>query len=66
MSSKESNVHRRGFGSMDPERQRQIASMGGKRAHEDGTAHQFTSQEASAAGRKGGLARAANRRKAQA
>ena len=36
----------RGFASMDPERQRQIASEGGKAAHEKGTAHEFTSEEA--------------------
>lgn len=42
----------RGFASMDPERQRAIASQGGKRAHELGTAHQFTPEEARAAGKK--------------
>lgn len=46
----------RGFASMDPERQRQIASQGGKAAHEKGTAHEFTSEEAREAGRKGGQA----------
>lgn len=40
----------RGFASMDPERQRQIASEGGKAAHEKGTAHEFTSEEARRAG----------------
>jgi general stress protein YciG len=40
----------RGFASMDPERQRQIASQGGKAAHEKGTAHEFTSEEARRAG----------------
>lgn len=54
----------RGFASMDPERQRQIASEGGKAAHEKGTAHEFTSEEAREAGRKGGQARSANRKKA--
>jgi general stress protein YciG len=39
---------------MDSNKQRQIASKGGKAAHEQGTAHEFTPQEASAAGRKGG------------
>jgi hypothetical protein len=38
----------RGFASMDPERQRQIASEGGKAAHQKGTAHEFTSEEARA------------------
>ena len=54
----------RGFASMDPERQRQIASEGGKAAHEKGTAHEFTSEEAREAGRKRGMARSANRKKA--
>ena len=54
-----------GFASMDPERQRQIASEGGKAAHEKGTAHEFTSEEAREAGRKGGQARSQNRKKAQ-
>ncbi|HYD75248.1 KGG domain-containing protein [Ramlibacter sp.] len=53
----------RGFASMDPERQRQIASEGGKAAHEKGTAHEFTSEEAREAGRKGGQARSANRKR---
>jgi general stress protein YciG len=44
----------RGFASMDPEEQREIARKGGKAAHEKGTAHEFTSDEARAAGRKGG------------
>lgn len=51
-----SNKNKRGFASMDPMKQREIASKGGKAAHEKGTAHEFTSQEAAAAGRKGGLA----------
>lgn len=46
---------------MSPEKQRQIASMGGKAAHEKGTAHEFTSEEARAAGRKGGAAVSKNR-----
>lgn len=41
---------------MSPEKQRAIASKGGKAAHEKGTAHQFTSEEAKIAGRKGGAA----------
>ena len=39
---------------MDPEKQRSIASKGGKAAHEAGTAHEFTSEEARIAGSKGG------------
>lgn len=46
----------RGFGSMDEDKQREIASKGGKAAHEKGTAHEFTSEEAREAGRKGGKA----------
>ena len=46
----------RGFASMEPEKQRQIASKGGKIAHERGHAHEFTPEEAREAGRKGGEA----------
>jgi general stress protein YciG len=46
----------RGFASMDPKRQREIASQGGKAAHEKGTAHEFNSEEARQAGSKGGQA----------
>lgn len=46
----------RGFASMDEERRRQIASKGGRAAHQSGRAHQFNSEEARAAGRKGGEA----------
>src|ERR1700712_5504982 len=42
----------RGFAGMDPERQREIASQGGRAAHASGNAHQFTSEEARAAGSK--------------
>ncbi len=52
----------RGFASMDPQRQREIASEGGRAAHEKGTAHEFTSEEAREAGRKGGQARSASNR----
>jgi general stress protein YciG len=45
---------RRGFAGMDREKQRQIASKGGKAAHQKGTAHEFTPEEARVAGRKGG------------
>ncbi|WP_231623538.1 KGG domain-containing protein [Nitrosospira briensis] len=47
---------KRGFASMDEARQREIASQGGKAAHEKGTAHEFDSEEAREAGRKGGKA----------
>lgn len=46
----------RGFASMDPQQQRKIASMGGHAAHQKGTAHEFTSEEARIAGSKGGKA----------
>lgn len=45
---------KRGFASMDPERQREIASKGGRAAHEKGTAHEWSRDEARSAGRKGG------------
>lgn len=47
----------RGFAAMDPEVQRRIAAQGGRAAHVKGTAHRFTSEEARAAGQKGGEAR---------
>jgi general stress protein YciG len=47
---------RRGFAAMDRDRVRQIASKGGRAAHAAGTAHQFSSEEARIAGRKGGMA----------
>ncbi|MBX4197936.1 KGG domain-containing protein [Candidatus Parcubacteria bacterium] len=51
----------RGFASMDPLRQKEIASRGGKAAHERGTAHEFTPEEAREAGRKGGQKVSQNR-----
>ena len=45
---------RRGFASMSPDKQREIASKGGRAAHEKGTAHEWTADEARSAGRKGG------------
>lgn len=47
----------RGFRSMDPAKQREIASKGGRAAHRSGNAHEWTSEEARLAGRKGGKAR---------
>jgi len=49
----------RGFAAIDPERRRLVSSVGGKAAHARGTGHEFTSEEAREAGRKGGRARAA-------
>ncbi len=49
-------IRDRGFASMDQAKRRAIASKGGKTAHEKGTAHEWTTEEARAAGRKGGMA----------
>jgi general stress protein YciG len=55
--SQEGNVSikDRGFASMDPEKRREIARKGGKAAHEKGTAHEWTPEEAREAGRKSGI-----------
>ena len=50
----ESGTKKRGFASMDPEKQRAIARKGGRAAHEKGSAHEFSPDEAREAGRKGG------------
>ena len=50
----------RGFASMDEDKQRAIAAEGGRAAHQQGTAHEFDSEEAREAGRKGGEVRAQN------
>ena len=47
-------THLRGFGALDSDTQRAIASKGGKAAHEAGVAHEYDSDEARAAGKKGG------------
>jgi general stress protein YciG len=52
----------RGFAAMDPQAQRAIAAKGGRAAHQKGTAHEFTSEEARVAGRKGGEASRGGRR----
>lgn len=44
----------RGFASMDPQKQREIASAGGRAAHRQGVAHEWSTEEAREAGRKGG------------
>jgi general stress protein YciG len=51
----------RGFAAMDQQKQREIARRGGRAAHQRGTAHEFTAEEAAAAGRKGGQAVSRNR-----
>jgi len=58
---KQGGKSERGFAAMDPNRQREIASEGGKAAHQSGNAHEFTSEEARAAGRKGGQASGGNK-----
>ena len=58
-------IEDRGFASMDITRQREIASKGGKAAHQKGTAHEWTSEEAREAGRRGGKASRARRREAE-
>ena len=45
---------KRGFAALDPEKQREIARLGGRAAHAKGNAHEFTREEARVAGRKGG------------
>jgi general stress protein YciG len=57
-----SRTKNRGFASMDEHRQREIARKGGRAAHEKGKAHEFTADEARAAGRKGGEKVSVNRR----
>jgi general stress protein YciG len=52
---------KRGFAAMTAEQQRAIAALGGRAAHEKGTAHEFTAQEAAEAGRKGGRTVSRNR-----
>jgi uncharacterized protein len=57
----EKDTSNRGFGAMDENKQRDIASKGGHAAHEKGTAHEFDSEEAREAGRKGGQAASSDR-----
>ncbi len=52
--NQQGSTSNRGFASMDEDKQREIASQGGKAAHEKGSAHEFSSDEAREAGRKGG------------
>jgi len=59
-SGSRQNTSTRGFASMDPTQQREIASQGGRASHEKGTGHEWNTQEAREAGRKGGLARGRN------
>jgi general stress protein YciG len=61
MAERKDKKSGRGFASMDPDKQREIASKGGRAAHEKGTAHEFTPEEAREAGRKGGETVSRNR-----
>jgi uncharacterized protein len=61
LETAEGSPRKRGFGAMDPEKQRAIARKGGKSAHAQGRAHQFGKDEARAAGQKGGHAVSRNR-----
>ncbi|NDD27055.1 MAG: stress-induced protein [Proteobacteria bacterium] len=61
MTLRKDRTSLRGFASMDSTRQREIARMGGRASHEKGKAHQFTSEEARNAGRKGGETISRNR-----
>lgn len=60
MANNSSGKSRRGFASMSVEKQREIASKGGRAAHKKGTAHEWNSREAAEAGREGGRARQRN------
>ena len=62
VSNDKSESRGRGFAGMDHERQKQISSQGGKAAHQKGTAHEFDSEEAREAGRKGGMVSGERRR----
>ena len=61
MAQQHKGASHRGFAAMDEAKQRAIASQGGRAAHQAGTAHEFNSEEARAAGRKGGEAVSRNR-----
>ena len=61
----ETRKERRGFASMSAQKQKEIASKGGRAAHLKGTAHEWSSDEARNAGRKGGMASRGGRGKLQ-
>jgi general stress protein YciG len=52
----------RGFARLSPEERRKVSSIGGRAAHQQGRAHQFTPEEAREAGKKGGLVTGLRRR----
>lgn len=57
-----SGVSKRGFASMEKDKLKEICKKGGAAAHLQGTAHEFTKEEAKIAGKKGGLMKAHNRK----
>ena len=59
--SRRASGNRRGFAGMSDQRQREIAAAGGRAAHKQGTAHEFSPAEARSAGQKGGHAVSRNR-----
>lgn len=59
--SQRKGTSNRGFAAMDPERQKRIASEGGRAAHKQGVAHEWSKDEAREAGRKGGQIVSQNR-----
>jgi hypothetical protein len=61
MTEKSSRAAKRGFASMNKQKRSEVARLGGCAAHKRGTAHQFSSEEASKAGRKGGTSVSNNR-----
>lgn len=61
MATGKTGTQTRGFASMNTDKQKEIAQKGGRAAHARGTAHEFTSDEARAAGKKGGERVSANR-----
>ena len=62
MSENLNDKKKQGFASMNPERRQEIASLGGKAAHQKGVAHVWDRQQAMEAGRKGGKASGNNRK----
>jgi uncharacterized protein len=62
MQDQQPQKSRRGFAAMSPERQREIASQGGRAAHQQGVAHQWNRDEAREAGKKGGQVSGIKRR----
>jgi uncharacterized protein len=56
MNQERDRKSKRGFATMDPEKQRRIASEGGRAAHKQGVAHEWSAEEAREAGKKGGQA----------